>query len=443
MPNYVEQGLQLLRDMLSRLGISYSATYLYWVAVQGGVLLGCLVVARLVRRLLEPALERAVRNVKGNPPLLRMLVVLLRRITPITFTCLLWISVAVMRAMTWPSRSYLLSIAASLATAWIVISIVSKLVRNRFLSNVVAWAAWIIAALNILGLLPQTAEMLDAAAIELQDFRLSLLLVLKSVAVLSLLLWIAVTLGRFVEQRIEHIEDLTPSLRVLIVKIIKAVLIVIALMAGLSSVGIDFTVFAFFSGAVGLGLGFGLQKVVSNLVSGIILLLDKSIKPGDVITVGDTFGTINSMSARYVSVIARDGREYLIPNEDLITNQVLNWSYSSDLVRIELKFGTSYNADPHLVRELANAAAATHARVVDAPPPACHITEFGDSSINYILRFWITDPSGGVTNLRGDVYLALWDALKENGVEIPYPHREVIVRGPIDVRSDAPDDTPV
>jgi small-conductance mechanosensitive channel len=441
-PNYVEQGLQLLRDMLSRLGISYSATYLYWVAVQGGVLIGCFVAARLVRRLLEPALERAVRSVKGNPPLLRMLVVLLRRITPITFTCLLWISVAVMRATTWPSRSYLLSIAASLATAWVVISIVSKLVRNRFLSNVVAWAAWIIAALNILGLLPQTAEMLDAAAFELQDFRLSLLLVLKSVAVLSLLLWIAVTLGRFVEQRIEHIEDLTPSLRVLIVKIIKAVLIVIALMAGLSSVGIDFTVFAFFSGAVGLGLGFGLQKVVSNLVSGIILLLDKSIKPGDVITVGDTFGTINSMSARYVSVIARDGREYLIPNEDLITNQVLNWSYSSDLVRIELKFGTSYNADPHMVRKLANAAAATHARVVDAPPPACHITEFGDSSINYILRFWITDPSGGVTNLRGDVYLALWDALKENGVEIPYPHREVIVRGPIDVRSGAPDDSP-
>jgi small-conductance mechanosensitive channel len=176
--------------------------------------------------------------------------------------------------------------------------------------------------------------------------------------------------------------------------------------------------------------------VVSNLISGIILLLDKSAKPGDVITVGDTFGTINAMGARCVSVIARDGREYLIPNEDLITNQVLNWSYSSDLVRLDLMFGTSYSSDPHLVRRLAIEAAAAHPRIVSAPKPVCHIVEFGDSSIDYILRFWIRDPSQGVTNVRGDVYLALWDVFKSSGVEIPYPHRELILRQPVELRGD-------
>ena len=126
----------------------------------------------------------------------------------------------------------------------------------------------------------------------------------------------------------------------------------------------------------------------------------------------------------------------MIPNEDLITNQVLNWSYSSDLVRLDLTFGTSYSSDPHLVRRLATEAAAAHPRIVSAQKPVCHIVEFGCSSIDYILRFWIRDPSQGVTNVRGDVYLALWDAFKSAGVEIPYPHRELILRQPVESKAD-------
>ncbi len=201
----------------------------------------------------------------------------------------------------------------------------------------------------------------------------------------------------------------------------------IVLMVGIRALGFDLTGLAVLSGAIGIGIGFGLQKVVSNLVSGIIILLDKSVKPGDVISVGETFGWINSLGARYVSITTRDGREYLIPNEDLITTQVVNWSHSDDFVRLDIYFGTAYEDDPHDVRRIAIEAAQTVDRVLTHKPPVCHIVGFGDSSVDYILRFWITDPTGGLTNIRGNVYLALWDAFKANGISIPFPQREVRV----------------
>ena len=199
-----------------------------------------------------------------------------------------------------------------------------------------------------------------------------------------------------------------------------------AFLAGVSALGIDLTGLAVLSGAIGVGIGFGLQKVVSNLVSGVIILLDKSIKPGDVISLGETFGWINALGARYVSVVTRDGKEYLIPNEDLITGQVVNWSHSNEFVRLDIYFGTAYHDDPHDVRRIAIEAAETVDRVLSYPRrPVCHIVGFGDSSVDYILRFWISDPTGGLTNVRGAVYLALWDAFRENGVSIPFPQREV------------------
>ena len=194
------------------------------------------------------------------------------------------------------------------------------------------------------------------------------------------------------------------------------------------------------SGAVGVGIGFGLQKVVSNLVSGIIILMDRSIKPGDVISLGETFGWINALGARYVSVVTRDGKEYLIPNEDLITSQVVNWSHSNRFVRLDIHFGTSYDDDPHEVRRIAIEATKAVSRVLDGPgrTPVCHIVGFGDSSVDYILRFWIDDPTGGLTNIRGNVFLALWDAFKKNGISIPFPQREVrVLKDPLPVALEA------
>jgi small-conductance mechanosensitive channel len=207
-------------------------------------------------------------------------------------------------------------------------------------------------------------------------------------------------------------------------------LVVIAALSGLSLVGIDLTVFTVLSGAIGVGIGFGLQKVVSNFISGIIILADRSIKPGDTISLGETFGWIRELRARFVSVVTRDGREYLIPNEDFITQQVINWSFSDDLVRLDVRFGVSYNSDPHVVANLAVGATTSVTRIVQSQNPVCWLTGFGDSSLDFVLRFWIRDPQNGLTNIRGQVLLALWDAFKENGISIPYPHREVIMRTP-------------
>jgi small-conductance mechanosensitive channel len=195
----------------------------------------------------------------------------------------------------------------------------------------------------------------------------------------------------------------------------------------LSTAGIDLTTLTVFSGAIGLGLGFGLQKVISNLVSGMIILADRSIKPGDVIQLGETFGWIQSLRARFVSVVTRDGRKYLIPNEDLITKQVINWSYTEELVRLDVTFRVSYAANPHEIRRIAVEAAARVPRVQADPGPLCHLAEFGEYSLDFVLRFWIRDPAGGLTNVRGAVLLALWDAFQAHAVEIPLPQREVIV----------------
>jgi small-conductance mechanosensitive channel len=228
-------------------------------------------------------------------------------------------------------------------------------------------------------------------------------------------------------------DELTPSLRVLIGKVLRITLVVVAALVALGGLGIDLTVFTVLSGAIGVGIGFGLQKVVSNFISGIIILLDRSIKPGDTISLGETFGWIRELRARFVSVVTRDGREYLIPNEDFITREVINWSFSDDLVRIDVPFGVSYSSDPHQVIELAIEAASSVSRVESSKRPVCWMTEFGDSSLNFLVRFWIRDPQNGLTNIRGQVLLALWDSFKEHDINIPFPHREVIMRTPVEV----------
>jgi small-conductance mechanosensitive channel len=272
----------------------------------------------------------------------------------------------------------------------------------------------------------EAQTLLENVAFELGTMRLSLWTVLQAIIILAVLFAGARFLSTVSSSTIRKNEDISPSMQVLSIKFLQVLLYGSAFFIGMRTVGLDLTGLAVLSGAIGVGLGFGLQKVVSNLVSGIIILLDKSIKPGDVISLGETFGWINSLGARYVSVVTRDGKEYLIPNEDLITGQVVNWSHSSDHVRLDIFFGAAYDDDPHKVRRLAVDAAQSVARVLGKPrAPVCHVVGFGDSSVDYILRFWIMDPTGGLTNVRGAVFLALWDTFKENDISIPFPQREV------------------
>ena len=338
-----------------------------------------------------------------------------------------------MQALTLPARSYLIGVGASLATAWIVIAIVASLIRNAFINRVVSVVAWSVAALSIVGLLDEVIAGLDRAGIMIGGLRVTALLAIKTAALLLVTMWLATALSNFFDTRLRTYQDLTPSIQVLLGKLARIALITFAVLIVLGSVGIDFSALAIFSGAVGVGIGFGLQKIVSNLVSGIILLADKSIKPGDVITVGESFGWVGTMGARYTSVVGRDGREYLIPNEDFITQRVTNWSYSSELVRLDIRFGVSYGSNPHVVRELAVQAVASCPRVLKEPAPSCHLRDFADSSIDFSLRFWIRDPREGLGSVRSTVMLALWDAFKREGIEFPFPQRDLNVNKPLRV----------
>jgi small-conductance mechanosensitive channel len=302
------------------------------------------------------------------------------------------------------------------------------LLRDALFARLVATAALIIAALDIFGLLEPTATLLDSIALSLGATRLSLLLVVKAVLIIGVLLWTALALARLLGTRIRNVTGLSPSVQALAGNLLKIALVMLAVVIGLDTVGIDLTAFAVFSGAVGVGLGFGLQKIVSNFVSGIILLVEQSIKPGDVIEVGHTHGAVTALGARYATVRGRDGKEFLIPNETLITNQVTNWSYTTPLLRLDIAFGVGYGSDLREVRSLAIEAAQQTRRVVASPAPVCHITEFGDNAVMLLLRFWIEDPANGVRNVTGEVYLALWDSFREHRIELPYPQREIRIR---------------
>ncbi|MEP0942578.1 MAG: mechanosensitive ion channel domain-containing protein [Rhizobiaceae bacterium] len=422
------EGLQA--EVIELASDAWRVVFQAWTIYQILIIAAAFALAWFISKRTEPPLEAWIRQQSLNAGFLRLLAALLRRVEWIVFVALVGGAYLIVSSTTWPSRAFFLKLVFNLGLAWLVVSVLSRIIRSRQLSNWVAVLAWVLAALNLTGYLDPTAQALDALAFNLGEVRLSLLLLIKSVALLIGLTWLASNTGNFIERRVQMMPDLTPSLQVLIGKFIKIALVVAAVVLALNAVGIDLTVFAVFSGAIGVGLGFGLQKVVSNFISGVIILLDKSIKPGDTISLGETFGWIRELRSRYVSVVTRDGREYLIPNEDFITEKVINWSFTDKLVRLDVEFGVSYNSNPHEVSRLAIEAVEAVERVSSVKKPVCWLTEFGDSSLNFKARFWISDPQGGLTNIRGQVMLALWDAFEANGIAIPYPHREIIMQAP-------------
>jgi small-conductance mechanosensitive channel len=310
-------------------------------------------------------------------------------------------------------------------TAWLIYRLVAGLTHNRFWLRLAAVLAFGIAALQSFGLLQPTFDFLGSLSFAVGKSNLSVLDLVNGIFILLFLLWISSLLGSAGESKIRQLPNLPPSLQVLLAKVVRVFLIFLSFLVAMSTIGLDLSSFALLGGAIGVGIGFGLQKVVSNLVSGLILLLDRSIKPGDVIEIDNTYGWINSLRARYASIITRDGKEHLIPNEDLITNRVVNWSFSDKNIRVRVPVGISYDSDPRIAMALCVEAARASGRVLNNPEPRCLLTEFGDNSVNLELRFWINDPSNGVGNARSEVLLGIWDRFKESGISIPFPQRDL------------------
>jgi small-conductance mechanosensitive channel len=319
----------------------------------------------------------------------------------------------------------LLSMAAITLTIYVLRTGYSPSPALRAWEGFISLSIWGLVALHLIGWLPDVIHALDDLAINFGESRLSLLSILELLAAVAFFVVMANWLTRLIESQARRSPHVNPSMRVMLTKISKFSLYGLAGLLALKSVGIDLTAFAVFSGAIGVGIGFGLQKIFSNFISGFILLFDRSIRPGDVISIGNRFGWVQSLHARYVVVKDRDGVETLIPNENLITSEVINWSYSDRAIRQRVPIQISYENDPEIAMQLLIEATIDKPRVLKTPEPAARLIGFGDNGIDLELRIWINDPESGVANVVSDVNLSIWKSFKENNISIPFPQRDV------------------
>jgi small-conductance mechanosensitive channel len=291
---------------------------------------------------------------------------------------------------------------------------------------------WLVFAVEYYGWLDQIITALDAVGISAGKIRITLWSVMKLLFTLTLFVLVATWISRWLQRRVKKIENLAPSTKIGIAKFANAFLIGLSLFLGLDAAGVDLTALTVLTGAVGLGLGFGLQSIAANFVSGFVLLMDRSIKPGDVISLSgqtgtstENFGWVQEMHGRYVVLRDRDGVEMLVPNQQLISNPVINWSYTDPRVRLKLPVRVSYQDDPELALRVLVQACESHRRVLRDPTPVSRLMHFGESGIELELRFWIADPQEGVNNVRSDVNREIWRLFRQNGLTIPIAQREI------------------
>lgn len=372
-----------------------------------------------------PLLAQRIRRTPAGDYARHVLSVVAGILFPALWAAGLWFSTMVAASFAWPHD--VVWIAINLVVAWIVVQLATIPVRDPVWSRLVAGFAYTVATLNILHLLEPTLDLLDRMAITLGSVRLSLLMVIRGMISLAILLWAAVLTSHVLERRIRELPNVAPSLQVLIGKLLKTTLVSLAVIVALTSVGLDVTAIALFGGGLGLGIGFGLQKIVSNMLSGIFLLLDRSIRPGDVIQIGGTYGWVSSLGARYVSIETRDGTEFLVPNEDIITHQVVSWSHQNDLARLKVQIQVPFEADLDQVLALLLEAAAKPVRILRQPAPRALILDFRDGRAELELRFWIRDAQNGIRNVSGEVRLEIWRLFRAHGLSLSAPRQEISI----------------
>ncbi len=344
------------------------------------------------------------------------------------------LGLVVLRALGLPSQG--LALVMSLALSLVLIRGFAYLLRRvlkpgpllEASEHLITGLVWLAVALYLLDWLAPSLQMLEAAAVQFGDTRFSLLNLLVLLGVAAALLLLGGLCAGIVERRLMDMQELSIGLRVGMAKVVRFVLVLIALLVALNAVGINLTSLAVFSGALGVGLGFGLQRIASNFISGFILVMDRSIRPGDVITVGESFGWVQQLNARYVVVRNRDGVDTLIPNENLITSEVINWSFADTTVRLKVPVQISYKDEPAEAMALMVDMARGCPRVEQLPEPVARLMGFGDSGIDLELRVWIKDPQEGINNIRSDLNLGIWKVFKQAGITIPYPQRDVHLR---------------
>ena len=335
----------------------------------------------------------------------------------------------------WQSELHLLNLAIPLLTALVTVRLLIRAMRYalkpsetmKAWERTLAWVIWIGVAMYIAGVLPRIQRALDSVSFTAGAHHFSLLTLFEAMTVIVLSVILALWISQFIESRLMRMPHMDLSLRIALTKAARTFLLLLAVLLALPAVGIDLTVLSVFGGALGVGLGFGLQKIASNYVSGFIILLDRSIRIGDLITVDNKFGQVSQINTRYTLLKAQDGTESIIPNEALITQTVVNHSLSRPDIRVSVPIQVAYSTDLGQAREILLDIAKKHVRVAQSgnEAPKILLREFADNGINLELAVWIRDPEEGQMNLRSELYWAIWEAFRGAGIEIPFPQRVV------------------
>jgi len=429
----LEALLQALAEGLAR-PQHFWALVAIIVAVAGGR-----IVSGLVRRRIEARLAAATMRTGAAIDALRFSIDGFRRLAfPAAAMALLVAGEAALRisgVLTRTADARLLRLALTLLAAMALIRLIVYVLRRVFSNlafiaaseRVIALAIWLIVALHVTGVLGDVVEWLDATKIPVGASRVSLWVVAMGALSVLVTLLAALWLGSALEARLMRAQQLEPNLRVVASRALKALLLVVAVLLGLSTVGIDLTVLSVFGGALGVGLGLGLQRIASNYVSGFIILLDKSLRIGDLITVDKHTGVVTQINTRYTVIRALDGTEAIVPNERLVSEPVTNQSYTDRKVLIRCDVQVSYASDVDRALELLRQAARVSPRVLYDPAPGPALAGFGADGLNLALTFWIADPENGRLNVTSEVNREILRLFRDNGVEIPFPQRDVRV----------------
>ena len=352
-----------------------------------------------------------------------------RVLFPLTALLIVWLA-KILLAST--QHTSLLHLASQLLLAMAAIRLAVYVLRYVFspsgwvkaTENAIAASIWAILALHLSGLLPELVAFLEGINVTLGKSKVTLLLVIQALFIVVITVIVALWLSRLLENRLMQNTHLNPNMRVVLGKVLRIVLTVFAVLFAFSAIGLDITLLSVFGGALGVGLGFGLQKIASNFISGFILLLDDSMHMGDVITVEGHYGVVSDLRARYLVLKKLDGTEVVIPNETLIAHPVVNHSFTDHKARVQMPLQISYDSDLELALSLMQNAAKSHGRVLIDPSPQALLKGFGEKGIDLILTFWIPDPEEGSAALQSEIYLELWRAFKKNSIDIPHPERE-------------------
>ena len=324
-------------------------------------------------------------------------------------------------------NSFLFQTAIQLIALFVFLRFLRILFNSNLIANLVGFFLIPTIILNIFDLYDPTIVFLNSFAISIGKVRISIYTVIQAFVILSVSFWGFGVISRKTKSYFTNKSDLNTNTKIIIAKFVDIAVYVIVFFIALRVFGVDMTTFAVVGGAIGVGIGLGLQKIASNFISGIILLLEKSVKIGDLVEIdgGNIYGTVTQFGGRYTLIETFDGREIMVPNEDFITNKVTSWTYNNNRGRVEINVGIAYNSDINKAQEIILQSALEHSRCLNYPAPECYVTEFGDSSINLLAYFWVGDVIQGRLGIKSDVMIKVCEKFRENNISIPFPQREI------------------